>query len=368
MKNILIIILFCSLIIACNNGNKNKITGNKSVKIKNKQTTKVKFESTNNKANYYVGDSLKFTVSQTNNVPFDSVRFFVNNMYLTSTNSLPIQLQLDSIINTLGQLQVEARIFADSSQVIRKHYFTFLSDIEPKIYSYKVIKSYPHDKRAFTQGLIFENGYLYEATGLKGESSIRKVQIATGDVLQAITIDPKIFGEGITIFNNKIIQLSWTSQIGFVYDKNSFKQVGSFNYPTEGWGLTNNKQKLIMSDGSNKLHFLDTETYTELGRIEVYDNKTAVNELNELEFINGDVYANVYRTNKIAIIDINTGKVKAYIDLSGILDQKFYTSETGVLNGIAYDAVNKRLFVTGKKWPKLFEIKLLLITNEVNYE
>ncbi len=164
----------------------------------------------------------------------------------------------------------------------------------------------------------------------------------------------------ITIFNDKIIQLSWLKHIVFVYDKTSFKLLMKFNYPTEGWGLTNNDKNIIMSDGTHNLYFLDTESYTQVDKIEVYDNKKRVRNLNELELINGDIYANIYTTNKIAIIDAKSGKVKAYIDLTDILPDKDYVEgETDVLNGIAYDKKGDRLFVTGKYWPKLFEIKLV---------
>ncbi len=348
------------ILFACDNNKTHTINKHKNKKQQKttKPTTNVKFEVENNKADFHVGEVLKCKIKQTNNVDFDSIRLYANNIYLKTIKSLPFDLQTNKKVEKLGKVELEAHIFSDSSKVIRRHHFTFLSDITPKIYSYTVKKVYPHDERAFTQGLVFNNGYLYEATGLKGESSIRKVQLATGDVLQAITIDNNIFGEGITIFKDKIIQLSWTSQIGFVYEKSSFKKIGTFNYTTEGWGLTNDGKQLIMSDGSNKIYFLDTETYTEVNVIEVYDNKQAVDQLNELEYINGDIYANVYQTNNIAVIDAKTGKVKAYIDLTGILATRFHTPETGVLNGIAYDTQNKRLFVTGKKWQKLFEIQL----------
>jgi glutaminyl-peptide cyclotransferase len=241
---------------------------------------------------------------------------------------------------------------------IQKFSVTFMSDIVPKTYGYEIIKVYPHDTKAYTQGLVFDNGFLYEATGLKGESTLRKEQLSTGDPIQSISLDSQIFGEGITIFNDKIIQLSWQNNIGFVYDKKTFQLLEKFNYPTEGWGLTNDRKNLIMSDGTNKLYFLEPQSYSEIGRIEVFDNKGPVDELNELEYINGQVYANIYRTDKIACIDPKTGKVLAYIDLSKLLPSGDYLPDTDVLNGIAYDIAGKRLFVTGKKWPKLFEIKV----------
>ena len=231
-------------------------------------------------------------------------------------------------------------------------------ETSPISYTYEVINVYPHDSNAFTQGLAIDEGVMYEGTGLTGESSLRRVDLETGDVLQIYELPSNLFGEGITVFDDKIIQLTWQSQIGFVYDKSSFDLLQNFSYSTQGWGITTDGTRLIMSDGSANLYFLNPETFEKTGQVEVHDGNTSVTKLNELEYINGEVYANVWLTDKIAIINPNTGQVTGWIDLTGI-----YTPGTGdsnnVLNGIAYDSENSSLFVTGKRWSQLFEIKLI---------
>ncbi len=227
------------------------------------------------------------------------------------------------------------------------------------VYTYKVINSYPHDRNAFTQGLVFDNGVFIEGTGLYRRSSLRRVSIEIGEILQYHELAPHFFGEGVTIYGNKIIQLTWRANVGFVYDKYSFKLLREFNYPTEGWGITCDGQHLIMSDGTANLFFLHPETFEEQNRIEIHDNNGSVDRLNELEYIDGEIYANVFQTNRIAKIDPKTGKVVAWIDLTGILSIEDRRTPVDVLNGIAYDSENNRLFVTGKLWPKLFEIELI---------
>ena len=230
---------------------------------------------------------------------------------------------------------------------------------EIPVYSYKIINSYPHDTDAFTQGLVFDNGKLYESTGYHNRSTLRKVDIETGETIKVHKLNGRYFAEGIAIINNKIIQLTWKSKKGFVYNKNTFDQIKSFTYQTQGWGITYDGRYLIMSDGSANLYFLDPDTYERVGKLEVYDDKGPVSKLNELEFINGEIYANVWGSYRIARINPTTGSVSAWIDLTGILSDEDKTNREGVLNGIAYDKDNGRLFVTGKLWPKLFEIKII---------
>ena len=226
------------------------------------------------------------------------------------------------------------------------------------VYTYKIINTYPHDRKAFTQGLVFEKGVLYEGTGLYGESGLRKAALESGEVLQTHRLPDQFFGEGITIYDNKIIQLTWKSKIGFVYDKDSFQLLKTFEYPTEGWGITHDGRQLIMSDGTATLYFLNPETFKETDRIEVSDPAGPVVHLNELEFIQGEIYANVWQTDCIAKIDPATGSVKGWILLTGLLNFQDYAQSVDVLNGIAYDNETDRIFVTGKLWPKLFEIKI----------
>jgi glutamine cyclotransferase len=222
---------------------------------------------------------------------------------------------------------------------------------------YRVVKIYPHDRQAFTQGLQYLDGVLYEGTGQHGQSGIRKVKLETGEVLQHQPLDPKYFGEGITVWGNTIVQLTWQSEIGFVYDKATFKQTRTFSYPGEGWGLTHDGARLIMSDGSAAIRFLDPTSFKETGRVTVRENGVPVQKLNELEFVKGEILANVWQSSRIARISPKTGDVIGWIDLAGLLDPRD-AAGTDVLNGIAYDEKGDRLFVTGKWWPKIFEIKM----------
>lgn len=227
------------------------------------------------------------------------------------------------------------------------------------VYGYRILNTYPHDRNAFTQGLISEDGILYESTGLRGRSSLRKVELETGKVLQQHPLSDQLFGEGITVYRDKIIQLTWQSHVGFVYDKESFELLKTFRYPTEGWGITHNHQCLIMSDGTSVLHFLDPESFKTVCQLKVCDENSPVARLNELEYVKGEIYANVWQTDRIARINPHTGKVTGWIELSGLLSFADHQHRVDVLNGIAYDRVRKRLFVTGKLWPKLFEIELV---------
>jgi glutamine cyclotransferase len=231
------------------------------------------------------------------------------------------------------------------------------AEIAPPRYTYDIVNVYPHDKNAFTQGLAYENGIMYESTGLYGQSTLRRVELETGEIQQLYALPNQFFGEGITILDDKIIQLTWQTNRGFVYDKNSFDLLQEFYYPTQGWGITHNGSRLIMSDGTATLRFLDPETFEEVGQVEVHDNGP-VTRLNELEYIQGVVYANIWNEERIAIIDPQTGHVKGWIDLRGIQHVEDRAANN-VLNGIAYDVREDRLFVTGKRWSHLFEIKLI---------
>ncbi len=222
-------------------------------------------------------------------------------------------------------------------------------------YGYEIVNTYPHDTGAFTEGLVYDGGYLYESTGLYGSSTLRRVDLETGTVLKSLALPNQYFGEGLAVIGDEIIQLTWRSNVGFVYNKESFALIREFTYPSEGWGLTYDGSRLIMSDGSSNLYFLDPTTFARLGQITVFD-MNPVSNLNELEYIKGKVYANVFGEDKIAVIDPKTGKVEAWIDLSSLPGPKSIPDD--VLNGIAYDSVSDRLFVTGKMWPNLYEIKL----------
>lgn len=305
-----------------------------------------------------------FTVSLTeeNDQPIDSVQFFVNGIqYAADANH---SFSMNSAKIGLGEQAIKTLVFYPGKVKKLNNTIEVLSNFRPSIYTYKIINTYPHDAKAYTQGLEYHNGYLYESTGQRGESSIRKVDIKTGNVLKKINIDKKYFGEGITIFNDKIHFLTWQSKKGFVFDLSTLAKEKEFKYgkSPEGWGFTHNDTELIKSDGSHKVWFLDPETHKEKRAIQVYHHQGKVKDLNELELINGDIYANYWKKPTIAIIDANTGAVKGLADLSGLQNeikksQKLKVDD--VLNGIAYDAKNNRIFVTGKNWAKLFEIELV---------
>lgn len=226
--------------------------------------------------------------------------------------------------------------------------------------TYQVIHVYPHDPNAFTQGLVYVDGHLYESTGLKGHSSVRMVDLNTGRVLQKHDLPQQYFGEGLTDWGSSLIQLTWKAGIAFVYDRFSFAQQRTFQYKGEGWGLTHDQKSLIISDGSAVLRFLDPTSFRELRRIIVRDGDGhPVQQLNELEYVHGEIYANIWYSDKVARISPRSGKLLGWIDLSGLMHKRQLSNPDAVLNGIAYDANGDRLFVTGKLWPRLFEIKIV---------
>ena len=228
----------------------------------------------------------------------------------------------------------------------------------PAVLEYDIIKTWQHDRGAFTQGLVYRDGFLYESTGLNGRSSLRKVELETGEVLQHETIAKEYFAEGLTDWKNQLIQITWQSETGFTYDLKTFERTGQFNYSGEGWGITHDSKRLIMSDGSSTLRFLDPESFKQTGTLDVTCQGKPLANLNELEFVRGRIFANVWQSNSIVVIDPASGRVTAQINLPGLLNAEDRAGGVDVLNGIAYDARKDRLFVTGKFWPKLFEIKL----------
>ena len=223
---------------------------------------------------------------------------------------------------------------------------------------YEVVNSWPHDADAFTQGLVFLDGKMLESTGQEGRSSLRSVELQSGKVLKKVDVPEPYFAEGIALLNNKIYQLTWQHRLGFIYDAQSFQKTGEFQYSGEGWGLATDGKSLILSDGSNRIRFLDPDSFKVTKTIAVMDGKTPVVELNELEFVNGEIYANIWHDDRIAVIDPQSGHVTAWLDLTGLLKQGEVQDQEAVLNGIAYDQASNRMFVTGKLWPKLFEIKI----------
>jgi len=228
----------------------------------------------------------------------------------------------------------------------------------PPEYTFTVVNVFPHDPTAFTQGLACKDGFFYEGTGLNGHSSLRKVRVTTGEVVQRADLASEFFGEGIALVGGEILQLTWTSEVGFVYSARDFRFLRKFSYKGEGWGLASSGGEVYMSDGTDEIRVLDGRTFREKRRLKVRDGNKPITELNELEIVEGEIYANVWQTDRIARISPRTGRVTGWIDLTGILDARYRQNPDAVLNGIAYDPVKKRLFVTGKLWPKVFEIRL----------
>ena len=238
--------------------------------------------------------------------------------------------------------------------------FVTRSSVQPvTVMGYEIVNEYPHDPSAYTQGLYFENGFLYEGTGRYGRSSVRKVELETGRVVQQVDLPPWLFGEGVAALGGLIYQLTWEAHVGFIYDRATFDRRGQFSYDSEGWGLTHDGQHLIMSDGSSFLSFRDPQSFAEVRRLRVFDRSGAIEELNELEFIDGRIWANVWHRDDILQMDPESGALVGRVDLTGLLGDDYPLDPEGVLNGIAYDSEGDRIFVTGKLWPRIVEIRVV---------
>ena len=311
------------------------------------------------KSKYVSGDIINISLEGSKINDSDTISLFVNSKKIAELNAINNSFDWDSKASKVGKNLIEVELNKNNKRFRKQKSIILLSDIEPEIFTYKTKNVYKHDVHAYTQGLFYHEGFLYEATGMKGESTVRKVKPETGEVMQSFAIPKHIFGEGIVLYNGKIIQLSWEAGRGFVYDFETFKLIDEFSYFGEGWGICADTSKLYMTNGSSDIVILEPQSYSEIDRLQAYDNEGPVVYLNELEFINGYIYANIYQYDKIVKIDPSTGKVLAYINLKGILPMNDYSNKTDVLNGIAFDYTNNRMFVTGKKWPKLFEIELI---------
>jgi glutaminyl-peptide cyclotransferase len=309
-----------------------------------------------------LNDTVRIQLIEKNDKPVDKVKFYLNGKEIRSEGKTAL-IQTDTL--GVGKHAIVALAFFDGKTKKETGFIEVFANSKPIIYTYEIINVYPHDSSAYTQGLEYHNGFLYETTGQRGESTLRKVAIETGEVLKTVSLNKKYFGEGMTIVGAKIIWLTWEGKKGFIYNLESFEKEGEFSYnqSSEGWGITHNETELIKSDGSNKIWFLDPITMREKSAIQVYTNDRSVNYLNELELVNGKIYANKYQKNTIAIINPKNGIVMGLGDLRGLEKEMAKTQKLvpndEVLNGIAYDAKNDRLFVTGKRWSKLFEIRLI---------
>ena len=314
-----------------------------------------------------VGDEIPVILSVPDTVRVDSFCVYLGGRLkrtIPGTSDEFSQGKLEFSLDTDGEFTGKSGLrirlhFAGGENENHSRQITFLSDVTPVEYTYRVVKEYPHDVGAYTQGLQYVDGDLYEGTGNYGTSSVRRVDLETGEIKQIRDLDQSLFGEGITVLGERIYQLTYKSQVGFIYDRSTFQEIQKVYYQNrEGWGLTNNGEELIMSDGTNIIYFLDPEMFTINRQLEVYHDEGPANSLNELEYINGKIYANRYFTDEIVIIDPATGKVEGRINLKGILRAEHRKPTTDVLNGIAWDKEGERLFVTGKYWPLLFQISL----------
>jgi len=308
-------------------------------------------------AKYTIGDEVNVSFSYPDSLKSDSALVYTGNELKTRLGKQERKATIATGDLQVGENQFRIDIFLNNGHK-ETHYRTlkFKSDIQPEKYKSRIVEVYPHDENAYTQGLFYEDGFLYEGTGQRGSSSLRKVKLESGELINAYGLPNQYFGEGITSYKDKIIQLTWTSRTGFVYDKEKFKLLNKVRYPTQGWGLTTDGDKLIMSDGSPNIYFLDPGTFSQLDRIQVYNHQGPVNNLNELEYIDGKVYANVWQETYIISFDPESGKVLEKIDCSNLVPDRYKNDKDKVLNGIAYDKKNDRMFLTGKHWSKLYHV------------
>ena len=317
--------------------------------------------------NFSKQSSLSIKTSAKSLMLGDTLKLFINNPKKLDISDISYELNGNQIENnsvlknvSLGDKVITAKVkIGEEVETITKS-ITVYNNIIPEYYTYEVVNTYPHDITSYTQGLEFHNGELYESTGQRKESKLRKVNFETGEVLKNINLDDAYFGEGLTILNDKIYQLTWQNERGFVYDVNTFEKLSTFKYGTskEGWGICNDGKTLYKSDGTEKIYRLNPENLTEQGHIEVYTEKGKIPSLNELEWIDGKIFANIYQRNGVVIINPDTGGVEGVIDFKPLRKLVKQHSKLDVLNGIAYHPERKTIFVTGKNWDKLFEVTI----------
>lgn len=353
-------VICCGLFQWSCDGDNNNITNNNndsSIVVENKADLII--SSPKNQGLFSIGEKINVTSEIPGGLKPDSVIVFFDGIkQSTNISSLNFTLPTDSAKTGNNRILINA--WTKGKQYLNSVSVILRSNINPQQYTYKIVKKYPHDQNSYTQGLIYENGFIYEGTGQYGESMLLKYKLINNELIQSYNLPENVFGEGIVTSKNHIYQLTWQSHVAYEYEKETFKLINKFDFGTEGWGITNLGDNLIMSDGSFTLYVLSTQSFNEIKRIEVYDKVGPVSMLNELEFINGEIYANVYQTNQIVIINPKNGCVTGKIDLTGLLDKtKIKDREVDVLNGIAWDEKGKRLFLTGKYWPEMYEVQLV---------
>ncbi len=325
------------------------------------QPTVVQLASPGSNAIFHCGDSVKIAFSANNtSIRLDSIALFDGKEHARSVTGNTSVFYWHSANSRVGQLTLRAVVYYnDSLHESHNVNIVLLSDVVPVKYTWRIVAKYPHDREAYTQGLVYDRGMLYESTGLEGKSSLRLVNIGTGKAEKMVSLASQYFGEGISIYKDEIYQITYKSQVGFVYDKNTLEQIRSFDYQiSEGWGLTTDGKNLIMSDGSAQLFFLEPEFFTQVDKIQVFDNQGMIDSLNELEYVHGKILANVYGQTFIVIIDPLTGKVLGKAEFHDLMPEGSINDYGKVLNGIAFNPANGHLYITGKDWPVLYEIEL----------
>ena len=345
-RNLFVIITLCFFIFSCGS---------------NTETKKKYFslKTLNDQTKFKIGETVIANIDNNKNIKIDSTVFFLEETRLSTTDDNILKEKVDT--EKLGKHQLKAIVYYDGKKEDVYKKISFFNNKSPKLYKYKIIETYPHDQNAFTQGLEFIQDTLYESTGKNGLSSLRKVNYKTGEILIKKDVDQKYFAEGITGMNDKIFQLTWTSKKGFIYDQKNLEKMGEFNYvkSKEGWGLCNDGTHIYKSDGTEKIWILDPNTLEEKSYIEVATQNKIKSRFNELEWVEGKIYANTWQKDGIAIINPTNGALEAVIDLSSLRSKVTKHDDLDVLNGIAYNSSTKQLFVTGKNWDKLFEIEVI---------
>ena len=310
---------------------------------------KIQINSTNNLIS--LGDDISLNITSTNNKVIDSINYFLNNIKIKN------QIKLNN--NKVGENLAKVDIYSNGKKISLNKKFDIYSNIKPNLMTYDILNEFNHDQKAYTQGLEIYENFLFESTGLNGKSSLRKINFNTGEIINMINLDYEYFGEGLTVLNDKIYQLTWKNRIGFIYDL-ELNNIGTFNYGNsqEGWGLCNDGNYIYKSDGTSKIWKLDPNTLEEIDFIDVMTDKSRIKNINELEYIDGKIYANTYQQNRDVVIVINpsNGIVENVIDFSGLRDKVLQTEDLDVMNGIAHN--KDKLFVTGKNWSKVFEVKV----------
>ena len=345
--NLLLVFILSIFIFSCGSNN-------------GKKKSDFSLQILNNKSEFTLNDELQANIVNSKDRNIDSISFYFGDRYLKSSQKgTTLQLELKDVL--LGNQTLKAIVYTEESTDTITKNIKILNNRAPVVYAYEIVNSYPHDMTSYTQGLEFHDGILYESAGQYGRSKLRKVELESGEVLDEIVLDDQYFAEGLTILNGKIYQLTWQEGEGLIYDLESFEKTGTFGYnqSEEGWGLCNNGEKIFKSDGTEKIWILDPQTLAEKSYIQPTHHKSISTKLNELEWVNGKIYANTYQKDGVAIINPENGAIEGLIDFSGLRDKVTQHDKLDVLNGIAYNPETEKLYVTGKNWDRIFEIKIV---------